>query len=423
MNMMYWVEKSNIKEDEFNLLFIIIAYIPLSWALHFIPSSKKLGYKLREVYASSIGLGSCCYLFGFYNALALVPSTVFLYFASTQCKTPKLTFAISSLSFVYLSMFHVYRYFADYENNSQSFVNILMMQIPRCIYFNWFMLERRQSSENKEKLTISLVDYLCYMFNFVGILTAPVYSYQEHVFMMQNESNDNRRSKRIHSLLLSLSVLVCIYVVLASNLRNWTWTASPEFSTYSVLYRLTFISLSALLIRTRYCVVWIIADIISVFANLSDAETNYQDPIYNINVRNVELNSSTKIRIDNWNITISRWLRKCFYNPLNNVLMLRKETSSLITFILSALWHGFYPAYYISFVLFYLNLQTERLFFKSKAAKYVPGILWRIQMDLAAHLFNFYNWSHTKEFMRVNADLLLFSFSLFMVGHFVKRVW
>ena len=53
---------------------------------------------------------------------------------------------------------------------------------------------------------------------------------------------------------------------------------------------------------------------------------------------------STNIKgiIDNWNIQTSKWLRVIAFERL-------PKGKTLGVFFLSAMWHGFYPGYYITF--------------------------------------------------------------------------
>lgn len=47
--------------------------------------------------------------------------------------------------------------------------------------------------------------------------------------------------------------------------------------------------------------------------------------------------------ISYWNIGTNRWLRGIIYERV------AKRHGTLLTFCLSALWHGFYPGYYVTF--------------------------------------------------------------------------
>lgn len=79
-------------------------------------------------------------------------------------------------------------------------------------------------------------------------------------------------------------------------------------------------------------------------------------------IRKVELTPSTKVKIQYWNRTVHLWLK---YNVFlrflgsKNKFVSNKRAASLITFMISAFWHGFYPNYYLFFFQFYLLEQIS----------------------------------------------------------------
>lgn len=66
-------------------------------------------------------------------------------------------------------------------------------------------------------------------------------------------------------------------------------------------------------------------------------------------------------KINNWNISVQEWLRKSIYNRSN---IKNKSLNQLYVFVVSAFWHGFYSAYYISEVLWFVQLHLQTLIFK-----------------------------------------------------------
>lgn len=53
--------------------------------------------------------------------------------------------------------------------------------------------------------------------------------------------------------------------------------------------------------------------------------------------------TSLKYLIDNWHIQTNNWLRRILFERL-------PEGKTLGVFIISCVWHGFYPGYYLSFL-------------------------------------------------------------------------
>ena len=58
---------------------------------------------------------------------------------------------------------------------------------------------------------------------------------------------------------------------------------------------------------------------------------------------------------------MQEWLRKCIYQRIH---FKSKTASQVYVFAISAFWHGFYGAYYISFVLWFAQLHLNTLIFR-----------------------------------------------------------
>lgn len=65
-------------------------------------------------------------------------------------------------------------------------------------------------------------------------------------------------------------------------------------------------------------------------------------------------------KINNWNIQVQKWLNRCIYQRHD---FKSKTKNQLFVFLISAFWHGFYGAYYISFVLWFTQLYMQGLIF------------------------------------------------------------
>lgn len=59
--------------------------------------------------------------------------------------------------------------------------------------------------------------------------------------------------------------------------------------------------------------------------------------------------------INNWNCGTNRWLRTIVYERVP------KKYGTVLTFALSAVWHGFYPGYYVTFATGALMVTAARV--------------------------------------------------------------
>lgn len=69
---------------------------------------------------------------------------------------------------------------------------------------------------------------------------------------------------------------------------------------------------------------------------------------------NLQLGTNLRDAINNWNMGTNRWLRMVVYDRVP------KKYGTFLTFSLSALWHGFYPGYYVTFTSGALIVEAAR---------------------------------------------------------------
>ena len=109
--------------------------------------------------------------------------------------------------------------------------------------------------------------------------------------------------------------------------------------------------------RFKYYAVWSLSEGACILAGLGyngvDPVTGKVswDRLQNINPWGVELAQNSRAYLGNWNMNTNKWLRFYIYlrvTPRNKKPGFR---ASMATFVTSAFWHGFYPGYYLAFVL------------------------------------------------------------------------
>jgi lysophospholipid acyltransferase len=107
--------------------------------------------------------------------------------------------------------------------------------------------------------------------------------------------------------------------------------------------------------RFLYYSTWSVADGSIIASGLGyagqDKKTGEErfNQIYNINIFEIEFGLSPQIMMQHWNHQIHLWLKHYVYN---RTLIPGKKPglrNNMATFIISAIWHGFYPFYYVMF--------------------------------------------------------------------------
>lgn len=126
-----------------------------------------------------------------------------------------------------------------------------------------------------------------------------------------------------------------------------------ENTTFS--YKFWYLSVATLIVRAKYYFAWTLADAICNNAGLGWDGQSW-NKFSNVDIFHFEFGTSLKESIDAWNKGTNMWLRFIVYKRIT-------KYSTLATFALSAIWHGFHPGYYITFLsgaLFTFAARTMR---------------------------------------------------------------
>ena len=376
---------AGLSPDEFAILLVVIIQIPLSFLYRSIPLSPVDNHSHRKIFGMVVGLVCDLYLFGVSGMIFAILSLLVFYKLTDWCTSPLNTIKVNFLAFSFLCVCNIYRLIIDYEGNTNNVMLLLMMTVPKQIYFNWHVYNMRK--ENKTDIP-SIFDYFCYVLNFIGTLVTPLYSYQEFDNFIRQAFPEHKpnTSKIIQKLMWAVGSIIVIFL---SNIYfDYKLVDTPMFREMSLMHQIIHISIHGILIRTKYCCIWHLSEIPAIVCNVRSLDLDNRSYVRSISVKGVEFYNSPKYRIERWNISVAEWLKNCFYLPFVNYLKMDTHKASMLTFIVSAFWHGFYPTYYIVFFAFNIVSTTEKLMFKGgEIFKYFPSLYFRLMFDINGILF------------------------------------
>jgi len=127
--------------------------------------------------------------------------------------------------------------------------------------------------------------------------------------------------------------------------------------------------------------------------------------VTNVKIRQLETSTSIKVIFDKWNIQTQIWLRRIAYDRL-------PSGKTLGVFVLSALWHGFYIGYYLTFVLAAFMVYAGRgirrkirpLFQMNKSTQMLYSVLTWVgtltAINYSAVSFDFLDFGRSIEFYK-----------------------
>ncbi|CAF1375050.1 unnamed protein product [Rotaria sp. Silwood1] len=378
--------------DQFNFLFAeLLSLIFAICFRRFLPP-KQSNILSRHLVVSFLGIAICHFCFGSQIWHIIVQSSVtYLMFYVIHPKHSYLVIFIFCM--IYMSAVHIHRLIYDYGNYTLDISGPLMINTQKltalafAFYDGYRSIKRahlRRPDEDDEHSTLSKdqekqkiieipnpIEYLSYIFYFHGICVGPLCFFKDYRDFIEGRnllviplSRTNAKSSDEQDQPLTIEqpstfwpvftklaqcalwsyVLICYapYYRIESNLSE-KMVNSPLFK------RLWFLVFTVFCARTKYYFAFIVSEAINNAAGLGFNGFDQHgiprwDLLTNVKPLQLELATSLKVVLDVWNIQTTIWLRRVCYDRLN-------KGRTLGVFVLSAFWHGFYPGYYVSFIL------------------------------------------------------------------------
>ncbi len=251
----------------------------------------------------------------------------------------------------------------------------------------------------KEKPT--LLEIFSFIFYFPSSLIGPSFEFSDFIRYIKYEKEykniDWKACNRGALYHFGAGILNTLILVLFESKFKTLYCGTEEYENKSLIYKYFYMFISIHVLRSKYYIGWKISQAAVIFCGLGyDVRTNEKgesvatfDRVENINITKLELDINPLNRIKFWNRTVHLWLKYHLFMRLINVerkpFKNNKPFASLITFMISAFWHGFYPVYFFFFFQYYMIDQVSKfledkydLFNKMENLPFVPKNLCRI---------------------------------------------
>lgn len=367
----------NLPLDQVNFVACqLFALLMAVWFRLYLHPSKTSPF-VRHVVATLLGLYLALFCFGWYSVHFLVQSGLsygVMIFASLE-HMHKYCFMVTLGYLIVCQITRVYVF--DYGMYSADFTGPMMVITQKITSMAFEihdgLTKRRegQLTPSQKYLAISrmpsLLEYLSYNCNFMGILAGPTCSYNDYMAFIEGTSYERRRRREsangkengkvtqsepspkraVVSKLCTCAISLATYLSLY-RLLPVDRAVDDDFVRATPFYlQVVYLYLAMLALRPKYYFVWTLADAINNAAGFGfngydvDGSPRW-DLISNLRILDIEFATSFKLFLDNWNIQTAQWLKRVCYErcPVN---------PTAATFLLSAMWHGVYPGYYLTF--------------------------------------------------------------------------
>jgi len=258
-----------------------------------------------------------------------------------------------------------------------------MVNIMKLSAFCWNVFDGRypdsELTDSQKERAIrelpSLLDYAGYVLFFPGLLVGPAFDYVDYqsyitttMFNLPpgtdpSKAPPTRKKRRIprsgrYAAWKAATGLAWVLVFLQlSNFYYRDYYLTDEYMKFGFFRRVFQLYMLGVTQRTKYYGVWALSEGACILAGIGyrgiDPVTGKPawDRLSNVQPFKIELAQNVHDYIGYWNINTNHWLRNYVYLRVTPKGKKPGFRASLATFVTSAFWHGFYPGYYLTFVL------------------------------------------------------------------------
>ncbi|XP_061401273.1 lysophospholipid acyltransferase 6 [Musca vetustissima] len=374
---------SGLSVDLVNFLICQISAIFLASLYRSALHPSKVSSNVRHIVALSIGLVFGYFCFGPQAIhIAGLPAACYVAIRTQSPKVVQRTVMVVAMA--YLLTIHVLRQIYDDGSCSLDITGPLMIITQKVTSLAFSIhdgfvrqtkdLTKAQQYHAVKKLPTAL-EYFSYVLNFQGLMAGPLVFYKDYIDFIEGynlrpaASSDKGKAEMVLEpspvktvVKKVIGSFICAFIFMRfvklypiKNLKDDDFVENT-----TITYKIWYAMMATTTTRFKYYHAWLLADAIANNSGLGftgydkDGNANW-DLISNINVFGFEFATNIRDAINNWNCGTNRWLRTIVYERVP------KKYGTILTFALSAVWHGFYPGYYLTFATGALMVTSARM--------------------------------------------------------------
>lgn len=360
---------TGLATDQVNFIISQLVALGLATLYRTVLHPSKTTTAVRHVFGLFFGLFMGYFCFGF-QAIHLAGLPAVCYIVIITQNAHVMHGMVLTVALIYLSCLHLHRQIYDYGSYGLDISGPLMVITQKVTSLAFSLHDGLTKKENEmtttQKIyavykTPSFLEYFSYTLLFPSLMAGPVIFYNDYIDFIEGKcySKVQMSYKKADVVVNEPSPVraVCKKVVLALTcalifvkfLPRFPMSRVKEknFMDSSMSYKFWYLTVSTTLVRFKYYFAWTISDAICNNCGIGflgyneDGSTNW-NKISNVDIFQFEFATSLKQSIEAWNKGTNAWLRMLVYDRT-------KKYPTILTYGLSAIWHGFYPGYYLTF--------------------------------------------------------------------------
>lgn len=314
------------------------------------------------------------------------------------------------VALAYLSCIHLHRQYYDYGSYSLDITGPLMIITQKVTSLAFsihdgFTREVKDLTHSQQEHAIkklpSALEFFSYTLHFQGLMAGPLVFYKDYIEFIEGyhiltptavtHGKYDIEKEIVHEpspvkvvVKKVIASLVCalIFVKFATIYPIKAMKEDGFMAASGFFYSFWYMMMATTAVRFKYYFAWLLADAICNNSGLGfngyekDGVTARWDMVSNIDVWAFEFGTNFRNSINAWNTGTNRWLRMVVFERVP------KRYGTVLTFSLSALWHGFYPGYYMTFATGAFIVMAARVARKLFRERFQDTAFKRISYDI-----------------------------------------
>lgn len=382
---------SGFEADKLKTLLVLLLAYPLSLVHVNLGSTTA-----KHLFSATTGIFLAQFVFGSAWIHSFI-SAIVVYVCMLALPRRRMPVVVFVFTMLYLTLSHLYRVWVDYmgwtlDHTGPQMILTIKLSALAYDYFDGTVdkvegyaevtkLTPRDAEARKARRARSiselpsLLAFLGYVYHFGSFFAGPAFFYRHYIDSVTGAVYTDAQGKRLPGGALPggrlavatkcfLTSVVCmvVFVVVTPRFDSSTLHTEERLS-MPILSYTAYAWVSLIVLRTKYYFGWLMAEGACVLGGIGfrgyDAKTKAPrwDAVNNIDIVGFELAPSVRELARAWNRLTQQWLQFYVYERV-------PAQKLVVTYFVSAFWHGFYPGYYLFFLSVVIPQEAGRLTFR-----------------------------------------------------------
>ena len=360
-------EAVSIPLDQLNLVISLFSALPIAVLFKHFCSRSKCSSKTRHLVSILGGFAILLFMIGLRQTTQLFCITTIIFAIITLPMFKQISHHLTlAFSMSVLASAHITRLFSGLETDNIDWTIPFLIFVQKFTGIAYSLQDgRTEKYENlpekgyRKQYAVrkppTALEFYSYIFNFYGVFAGPNSFFVDFIDFIENRQEKVTNTKMVIGKCFAGVLFIILSEIGMKLLPASLMSDASQVSEFSFGYILLYSVGCIYPIRFKFYFFWLLADSINNAAGFGyNNSTKTWDLLSNIKPLELETCDNVKTWTRFWNIQTAKWLRLVVFERSS------KTYRNQLTYLLSVVWHGFFPGYYVLFILGYFTTEAHK---------------------------------------------------------------